>query len=198
MPLTFKDRLGMRMRKVPVKPIQSALEAAEAGGLSVTAATLEAHYLASGDPEKVVKATLLARRNGIPAEFVTVSAFDLAGRDPVATVEACLERQRYAFDTFEPEGTEEIVGFTRDGSETAARCEVTYRPPLQHVFGWTPAGLHRHLSARIAIFINTAADARALQMRRPEHEAKLLMVAKNLVETVERVDLTYDVRGHAR
>lgn len=198
MPLTFKDRLGMRMRKVPVKPILSALEAAEAGGLSVTAAQLESHFLATGDPEKAVKATLLARRNGIPAEFITLASFDLAGRDPVAAVEACLERQRYAFDTFEPEGADKIVGFTRDGVEAVARCEVTYRPPLNHVFGWRPASLHLHLSARIAILVNTSDDVRTLQMRRQDHEAKLLVVAKDLLETVDRVDLTYDVRGRAR
>jgi len=188
----------MRMRKVPVKPLKAALAAAEAGGLDVTVTQLETHLICNGDPVKVVEATLLARKSGIPAEFQTVSAFDLAGHDPVAAVTACLERKRYAFHTFDPEGREELVGFTRDGTEIGVRCELTYRPPLSVIWGWEPSGLHLILSARIAIFVNTSEDVRTLQMQRPAHEAKSLVVAMGLLETVERVELTYEVRGRAR
>ena len=191
MPLTLKDRIGMWLRHSRVKPLKQALQLAEAEGISTSVAQLEAHQLAGGDPMRLVESTILAKRNGIPAEFSTLSAFDLAGKNTLEVVKACLERKQYGFDTFSPETEEKIVGWTRDGTEVSARCTLAYRPPIQHAFGWSPQLIQERLGARISVYINTAQDIRSLELSKVQHEAKLLVLAKNITETIEKVQVHY-------
>ena len=78
----------MRIRKVPASVIVRALiEAHKAGLQDVTRDDLEAHYLAGGNPERVVHALVSASKANIPLGFKMATAIDLAGRDVFQAVQ---------------------------------------------------------------------------------------------------------------
>lgn len=187
----------MWLRKSRVKPIKEALRLAEKAGISTTAAQLEAHQLAGGDPVRVVESTACAKQHGIPAEFPTLCALDLAGKDTLAVVKACLESKQHQFDTYSSETNEKIVGWTQDGAKVAAACTITYRLPVHHVFGWSPDLLQERLGAKLAVHVNTARDYRSLELAKPQHEAQLLVLAKEAAETVQEIQIQYSLQDCA-
>lgn len=73
------DLVGMRLRKVPPRPIVESLITASKAGLQVQTGRLEAHYLAGGDVRKVVSALISADKANIPLPFERAAAIDLAG-----------------------------------------------------------------------------------------------------------------------
>lgn len=78
----------MRIRQVPASVIVRALIEAHKAGLSdVTRDDLEAHYLAGGNPERVVHALVSAAKANIPLGFKMATAIDLAGRDVFQAVQ---------------------------------------------------------------------------------------------------------------
>lgn len=71
----------MRWRKVPPKVIVNCLITATKAGINLTRDQLEAHYLAGGRVNSVVKALISADKANIPLDFKSAAAIDLAGRD---------------------------------------------------------------------------------------------------------------------
>ncbi|MGB4603012.1 MAG: flotillin-like FloA family protein, partial [Bacteroidales bacterium] len=77
----------MRWRKVPPKVIVNSMITATKAGLQLTRDQLEAHYLAGGRVNSVVKALISADKANIPLDFKSAAAIDLAGRDVFEAVQ---------------------------------------------------------------------------------------------------------------
>ena len=67
--VSFLTLFGMRFRKVNPGAIVSPLINAHKAGLQLTPNDLEAHYLAGGNVERVVRALISADKAGIPLPF---------------------------------------------------------------------------------------------------------------------------------
>ena len=80
----------MRLRRVEPRTIVDALIVAHKAGLknSITKDMLEAHYLARGNVENVVKAVISASKMGIDLPFIKATALDLKGEDVWAATQA--------------------------------------------------------------------------------------------------------------
>ena len=80
----------MRLRRVSPRTIVNALIMAHKAGLqnSITRDNLEAHYLAGGNVENVVRALISASKMGIDLPFMKATALDLKGDDIWAAAQA--------------------------------------------------------------------------------------------------------------
>lgn len=193
MGISLGDRLYLMHHHVPVSEIRKALAVVERNGLSVTLRELAGHHLIGGDIEALVNGLLFAREHSIPLNRHEAVAIDLAklstGKPLAAVLTACVEPRIYTFDTFSPEDSEPLAGFTRDGTRVEATCTLTYRLTPQHVFGWTIERQHERLAVRIAVLINKAPDPHLLEMARPQHEQTLLSLGADA--GVQDVSLKY-------
>jgi hypothetical protein len=193
MSISLVQRLWLMRLGIPPAKMTKALSLAEQNGLGITLPELAAHHLAGGDAEAVVAGLVFAREHSIRLNWREATAIDLAGAsngESLAEVlAACVEPRTYTFDTFSPDDSEPIVGFTRDGARIGAVCALRYRLTPQHVFGATIERQHERLAVRTAIFINKAADPHALEVARPRHEQMLLSLCAEA--GVEDVSLAY-------
>ncbi len=77
-PVSFLTLLSMRLRRVPIAlVVQSRITAVKAG-IPLTTDQLEAHYLAGGDVNQVVRALIAAEKANLNLGFNQAAAIDLA------------------------------------------------------------------------------------------------------------------------
>lgn len=181
----------MYFRKSPVKLIKKALSISEENNIPVLPCQLEAIHFAGGDPLKIVEAIVILKQNGIPAIFDAVSAVQLAGKDVLKVANDCLKEKKLDFDTYSPEKHDKIIGHTKDGVEVHCKCEILYQTNVTHSLGWNPSILQERLSSKLSTYINTSTCFRELKMDEFSHQAKLLVEAKSLLETVKSVSIDY-------
>ena len=89
--------------------------------------TLEAHYLAGGNVDKVVNALIAAQRANIPLEFERAAAIDLAGRDVLEAVQMSVNPKVIE--------TPIIASIAKDGIELKAKARVTVRANIDRLVG---------------------------------------------------------------
>lgn len=77
----------MRFRRVPPTIIVRAMIAAAKGGVDADLDSLEAHYLAGGDVQKVVNGLIYAKSTGTELTFQQAARLDLAGKDIILECE---------------------------------------------------------------------------------------------------------------
>ncbi len=82
MPLPLLTRLGMYVRRVPVRPIAAALREAEEHDLPLSAIDLEVHTLCGGDPRHAVQAMRALKMRGIAGSPSIVLEALREGLDP--------------------------------------------------------------------------------------------------------------------
>lgn len=192
MPLSLLEMIGMAIRKSPVGRIRKALARCEAAGLSVTAADLEAHSLAGGNPESLAEALVAAKELGVPAKSDEIAAVSLARHDSLELVLDASKERTAQFDTFSPTRDDRIRGFTKDGREVNATISVTYRlSPGQIAFKFDFRAVHERLAAAASVFINTAPDLSILQREKSGHEAELRQIVLPQLPGLNSVSLTY-------
>ncbi len=89
--ITFFNLLGMTFRKVNTRSIvRSKIMATQAGLVDpeLTSEALEAHYLAGGNVQQVIRALIAAKKaKTISLTFREATAIDLAGRDVLESVQ---------------------------------------------------------------------------------------------------------------
>lgn len=118
----------MRIRQVPANVIVRALiEAHKAGLNEVTRDDLEAHFLAGGDPEKVVHALVSAAKANIPLTLKMATAIDLAGRDVFQAVQMSVNPK--VIDT------PPVTAVAKDGIQLIAKARVTVRANIHQLVG---------------------------------------------------------------
>jgi uncharacterized protein YqfA (UPF0365 family) len=119
--------LGMRLRRVPPAKIVVPLIKATKAGLTADVNSLEAHYLAGGDVDRVVNAIIGAQKAGIPLLFDRAAAIDLAGRDVLQAVQMSVNPRVIETPT--------VAAVAKDGIELKAKARVTVRANLDRLVG---------------------------------------------------------------
>ena len=123
----FRDLVGMRLRNVPPSAIIGPLITAHKAGIAISPAQLEAHYLAGGHVQQVVKALISADKADIPLTFERATAIDLAGRDVFEAVQVSVNPKVIE--------TPPISAIARDGIQVRAIARVTLRANIERLVG---------------------------------------------------------------
>jgi len=118
----------MRIRRVPPgKVTNSMIEAHKAGLQEVTRNELEAHYLAGGNVERVVRALVSASKANIDLSFRIAAAIDLAGRDVFQAVQMSVIPK--VIDT------PAIAAVAKNGIQLLVRARITVRTNIKQLVG---------------------------------------------------------------
>ncbi|MEW4489275.1 flotillin-like protein FloA [Thalassoglobus sp. JC818] len=125
----------MSLRKVnPNTIVDAKISAVQAGISSISTSALEAHYLAGGNVQRVVRALIAAHRARIDLDWDTASAIDLAGRDVLEAVRTSVDPK--VIDCPDPRhGRTTLDGVAKDGIQLKARARVTVRTNLGQLVG---------------------------------------------------------------
>ena len=128
------DLVAMRLRKVDVRIILGTKIMAVQAGIPCETRDLESHYLAGGNPVKVVRALIAANRANIKLDFKTATAIDLAGRDVQEAVHTSVLPK--IIDCPNPElGRTTVDAVAKDGIQVKAKARVTVRANLDRLVG---------------------------------------------------------------
>ena len=118
----------MRIRNVPPSDIvQAMIEAHKAGLENITRDSLEAHFLAGGNVEKVVHALVSASKANIELTFQMATAIDLAGRDVFEAVQMSVNPK--VIDK------PHVTAVAKDGIQLIAIARVTVRANIKRLVG---------------------------------------------------------------
>ena len=123
----FRDLVGMRLRKVPPGAIVRPMISATKAGLDVHLDSMEAHYLAGGNVDRVILALISADKANIDLTFERATAIDLAGRDVLEAVRMSVNPK--VIDT------PLITAIAKDGIQVKATCRVTVRANIDPLVG---------------------------------------------------------------
>ena len=126
----------MSLRKVnPNVIVDAKISAVQAGLTEIPTRSLEAHYLAGGNVQRVVRSLIAAHRARIELDWDTAAAIDLAGRDVQDAVRTSVDPK--VIDCPDPRrhGRSTLDGVAKDGIQLKARARVTVRTNLQQLIG---------------------------------------------------------------
>lgn len=136
--ISLLDLFGMTFRKVNTKAIvRAAIMAAQAGleDEDLNSKALEAHYLAGGNVNQVIRALIAARKaKTISLTFREATAIDLAGRDVLESVQTSVYPK--VIDC-PPRGAAKpsLDAVAKDGIQLKVKARVTVRANLQQLIG---------------------------------------------------------------
>jgi uncharacterized protein YqfA (UPF0365 family) len=119
--------VGMRLRKVRPPSIVLPLISATKAGIGLDTDSLEAHFLAGGDVERVVHALISADKANIELGFQQAAAIDLAGRDVLDAVQMSVNPRVIE--------TPKVAAMARDGIQLIALARVTVRANINRLVG---------------------------------------------------------------
>ncbi|NOQ83078.1 MAG: flotillin-like protein FloA, partial [Myxococcales bacterium] len=123
----FGELIGMRLRRVVPSAVVNPRIAAVKAGREVATNTLESHYLAGGNVERVVNALISADKAGIQLEFKQAAAIDLAGRDVLEAVQTSVNPRVIT--------TPKITAVAKDGIQLLVVTRITVRSNIDRLVG---------------------------------------------------------------
>jgi uncharacterized protein YqfA (UPF0365 family) len=95
---------------------------------------MEAHYLAGGNVQRLIRALIAAHRARIELDWDTAAAIDLAGRNVLEAVQTSVDPK--VIDCPDPkQGRITLDGVAKDGIQLKARARVTVRTNLSQLVG---------------------------------------------------------------
>lgn len=117
----------MRFRRVPPSTIVNAMVTSHKAGLPIERDMLEAHYLAGGNVERVIRALISADKANIGLDFKAATAIDLAGRDVFEAVQLSVN----------PKVIESppVTAVAKDGIQLITKARVTVRANIKQLVG---------------------------------------------------------------
>ncbi len=129
------DMVAMSLRRVnPAIIVNARVTLVQAGIPDVSKRDLEAHYLAGGNVERIVRALVTANRAQIELSFRTAAAIDLAGRDVLEAVKTSVTPK--VIDCPNPaSGKTEIAAVAKNGIQVLAKARITVRTNLAQLIG---------------------------------------------------------------
>lgn len=127
--------VAMSLRKVsPAMIVDAKITAVQAGLSEIRTSAIEAHYLAGGNVQRVVRSLIAAHRARIALDWDTAAAIDLAGRNVLEAVQTSVNPKVIDCpDTRRGRAT--LDGVARDGIQLKARARVTVRTNLAQLVG---------------------------------------------------------------
>jgi uncharacterized protein YqfA (UPF0365 family) len=129
------DMVAMSLRRVnPAIIVNARVTLVQAGIPDVSKRDLEAHVLAGGNVERVVRALVTANRARIELSFQTAAGIDLAGRDVLDAVKTSVTPK--VIDCPNPaSGKSEIAAVAKNGIQVLAKARITVRTNLSQLIG---------------------------------------------------------------
>jgi uncharacterized protein YqfA (UPF0365 family) len=121
------ELIGMRLRRVSPGKVVNPRIAAVKAGLDLPTNTLESHYLAGGNVERVVNALISADKAGITLDFQQAAAIDLAGRDVLDAVQTSVNPRVIT--------TPKITAVAKDGIQLLVVTRITVRSNIDRLVG---------------------------------------------------------------
>ena len=134
-PVRIRDLIGMKLRHVPPSQVVLTYISAIKAGLSMTTGMLEAHYLAGGSMQNVVRAMIAADKANIDLKFQQAAAIDLAGRNIIDAVQTSVNPK--VIDCPDPDKTVGgmLDAVAKDGIRLLVKARVTVRTNLDRLVG---------------------------------------------------------------
>jgi uncharacterized protein YqfA (UPF0365 family) len=123
----FGELIGMRLRRVSPGGVVNPRIAAVKAGLEAPTNTLESHYLAGGNVERVVNSLISADKAGIALDFSQAAAIDLAGRDVLDAVQTSVNPRVIT--------TPKITAVAKDGIQLLVVTRITVRSNIDRLVG---------------------------------------------------------------
>ena len=133
-PVRFLDLVMMKFRKVQPAVIVLSRIAAKKAGLDIPTGLLEAHYLARGNVERVIRAMIAADKAKIDLPWERATAIDLAGRDILDAVQTSVNPK--VIDCPAQNGPRSTIdAVAQDGIQLRAKARVTVRTNIGRLVG---------------------------------------------------------------
>jgi uncharacterized protein YqfA (UPF0365 family) len=126
----------MSLRKVnPQIIVDAKIMAVQAGLDAITTREMEAHYLAGGNVQRLVRALIAAHRADIALDWENAAAIDLAGRNVFEAVQTSVDPK--VIDCPDPRryGRNTLDGVAKYGIQLKAKARVTVRTNLAQLVG---------------------------------------------------------------
>lgn len=129
------DMVAMSLRRVnPATIVNARVNLVQARVTDVDKRDLEAHFLAGGNLERVVRALIAADRAGIKLDFRTAAGIDLAGRDVLEAVRSSVTPK--VIDCPNPaSGKSEVAAVAKNGIQVLAKARITVRTNIARLVG---------------------------------------------------------------
>jgi len=179
--VTFFNLLGMTFRKVNARSIvRSKIMATQAGldDPEITSESLEAHYLAGGNVQQVIRALVAAKKaKTISLTFREATAIDLAGRDVLESVQTSVYPK--VIDC-PPRGAVKpsLDAVAKDGIQLKVKARVTVRANLQQLIGGaTEETIIARVGEGIVSAIGSAANHKAV-LENPDVISKAVLAKR--------------------
>ena len=126
----------MSLRRVnPQVIVDAKISAVQAGLSGISTSALEAHYLAGGNVQRVVRSMIAANRALIELDWDTAAAIDLAGRDVLEAVRTSVDPKVIDCPDVKRSARSTLDGVAKDGIQLKARARVTVRTNLAQLVG---------------------------------------------------------------
>lgn len=179
--ISFLNLIGMTFRKVNARTIvRSKIMATQAGLVDpeLTGGALEAHYLAGGNVQQVIRALIAAKKaKTISLTFREATAIDLAGRDVLESVQTSVYPK--VIDC-PPRGSSKpsLDAVAKDGIQLKVKARVTVRANLQQLIG---GATEETIIARVGEGIVSAigsADSHKAVLENPDVISKAVLAKK--------------------
>jgi uncharacterized protein YqfA (UPF0365 family) len=134
-PVRIRDLIGMKLRRVPPTQVVLTYISGIKAGLTITTGMLEAHYLAGGSMQNVVRALIAADKANIDLKFQQAAAIDLAGRNIIDAVQTSVNPK--VIDCPDPDKTVGgmLDAVAKDGIRLLVKARVTVRTNLERLVG---------------------------------------------------------------
>jgi len=176
--ISLFNLLGMTFRKVNTRAIvRSKIMATQAGLVDpeLTIEALEAHYLAGGNVQQVIRALIAAKKaKTISLTFREATAIDLAGRDVLESVQTSVYPK--VIDC-PPRGSAKpsLDAVAKDGIQLRVKARVTVRANLQQLIGGaTEETIIARVGEGIVSAIGSAANHKAV-LENPDMISKTVL-----------------------
>jgi uncharacterized protein YqfA (UPF0365 family) len=136
--ISLPNLIMMSIRKVnPSLVVRSKIMAVQAGlteAYPISTQAIEAHILAGGNIQNVIRALIAAHKAGIDMDWQVAQAIDLAGRDVLEAVRTSVYPK--VIECPDPRKTAATLdGVCADGIQLKARARVTVRTNIQQLIG---------------------------------------------------------------
>jgi uncharacterized protein YqfA (UPF0365 family) len=128
------DLIMMRLRKVPPSAIVLNRIMAKKAGIDVPTNMLEAHYMAGGRVDRVIRAMIASGKAKIDLGWDRATAIDLAGRDILEAVKTSVDPKVIDCPS-QISGKLTVDAVAQDGIQLRCKARVTVRTNLARLVG---------------------------------------------------------------
>ncbi len=134
-PISIVELVGMTFRKVNAGVIVNSRIMGIKAGVHLETADLEAHYMAGGSVNTVIRALIAAKKAGsVDLTWTQAAAIDLAGRDVLDAVRTSVNPR--VIDCPAPGGGRATIdAIAKDGIQLRAKARVTVRANIKRLVG---------------------------------------------------------------